>query len=263
VLESFPHNKVHNYIGGMDSIPGPGPYGYMTNNLSPVDPIFFLHHSNMDRLWDVWTRKQQKMRQPDLPTGEDRQKFEKEQFLFFVETKDGKSHFVGPREAGNYLSTDVFNYDYQPGSGEDVVTQAPSPAVLAASEAVPPVQGTVKANVGSVPLATIESYLAGTNKTLMAQITISGISRREFDVDIGGNRFGTFAFFGMTGMKMTDMTFAVPLPVERLRQVTAGLAGKELKVQVVPSQGQGAAAPVLEGQGAATPVLRAVSIGAL
>jgi tyrosinase len=53
-LESFPHNKVHNYIGGYGSIDPP--WGNMTNNLSPVDPIFFLHHSNMDRLWDVCGR---------------------------------------------------------------------------------------------------------------------------------------------------------------------------------------------------------------
>jgi tyrosinase len=63
VLEGFPHNKVHNYIGGVGPV-DPGPYGNMTNFLSPVDPIFYLHHSNMDRLWDVWTRKQQALRLP-------------------------------------------------------------------------------------------------------------------------------------------------------------------------------------------------------
>jgi tyrosinase len=265
VLESFPHNKVHNYIGGVGSIPKPGPYGNMTNNLSPVDPIFFLHHSNMDRLWDVWTRKQQKKKWPYLPTD---QKFFEEAFLFYV---NGEGNYVGPRKAGDYLSTDVFNYDYQPGSGEDVVTQAPSAAALAASGAVPPVQGTVSANVGSVPRATIESYLAGTNKRpLMAQITISGMSGREFDVYVEKSFFGTFAFFGMTpgmkmtrGMKMTDVTFAVPLPVETLRQASTGLAARnELKIRVVPSQGQGAPAPVLR-QGAPAPVLKAVSVGVL
>lgn len=45
VLEGLPHNKVHNYIGGVGPL-DPGPYGNMTNFLSPVDPIFFLHHSN-------------------------------------------------------------------------------------------------------------------------------------------------------------------------------------------------------------------------
>ena len=37
---------------------------FFADFLSPVDPIFFLHHANMDRLWDVWTRKQQALRLP-------------------------------------------------------------------------------------------------------------------------------------------------------------------------------------------------------
>ncbi|MBK4734962.1 tyrosinase family protein [Noviherbaspirillum pedocola] len=43
-LESAPHNPVHNLIGG-----------YMANiNTSPMDPIFYLHHCNIDRLWHAW-----------------------------------------------------------------------------------------------------------------------------------------------------------------------------------------------------------------
>jgi tyrosinase len=43
-LESAPHNPVHNLIGG-----------YMANvSTSPLDPIFYLHHANIDRLWNAW-----------------------------------------------------------------------------------------------------------------------------------------------------------------------------------------------------------------
>ena len=38
-LEGMPHNLVHNCIGGVGPL-DPGPYGNMTNFLSPVDPIF-------------------------------------------------------------------------------------------------------------------------------------------------------------------------------------------------------------------------------
>jgi tyrosinase len=42
-FESAPHNLVHNIIGGV-----------MADMLSPEDPIFWLHHANVDRLWVAW-----------------------------------------------------------------------------------------------------------------------------------------------------------------------------------------------------------------
>ena len=42
-LESRPHNNVHNNIGG-----------YMPQTNSPRDPIFMMHHSNIDRIWAYW-----------------------------------------------------------------------------------------------------------------------------------------------------------------------------------------------------------------
>lgn len=42
-MEGRPHNPVHNLIGG-----------YMALRTSPTDPIFWLHHGNVDRLWVAW-----------------------------------------------------------------------------------------------------------------------------------------------------------------------------------------------------------------
>jgi tyrosinase len=42
-LEGTAHNLVHNNIGG-----------WMPSALSPRDPIFFMHHCNIDRIWAVW-----------------------------------------------------------------------------------------------------------------------------------------------------------------------------------------------------------------
>lgn len=41
--ESAPHNPVHNIIGAA-----------MATMQSPNDPIFWLHHANVDRLWAAW-----------------------------------------------------------------------------------------------------------------------------------------------------------------------------------------------------------------
>jgi tyrosinase len=40
------HNLVHLWVGGND--------GTMLPSTSPNDPVFFLHHCNVDRLWAVW-----------------------------------------------------------------------------------------------------------------------------------------------------------------------------------------------------------------
>ncbi len=47
--EVGPHNGVHGVMGGFGS-----PMG---NFMSPLDPIFWLHHCNVDRLWASWQEK--------------------------------------------------------------------------------------------------------------------------------------------------------------------------------------------------------------
>lgn len=42
-LELNPHNPVHGYVGGD-----------MAGFQSPLDPIFWIHHCNIDRLWEIW-----------------------------------------------------------------------------------------------------------------------------------------------------------------------------------------------------------------
>lgn len=52
------HNLVHVWIGGDMRNP----------NISPNDPVFFLHHCNVDRLWAIWQAKNPT--QKYTPTGE-------------------------------------------------------------------------------------------------------------------------------------------------------------------------------------------------
>ena len=47
-LERNPHNPVHVMIGGFDG-------GFMSDpNFAGLDPLFWLHHCNIDRLWEAW-----------------------------------------------------------------------------------------------------------------------------------------------------------------------------------------------------------------
>jgi tyrosinase len=273
VLEGMPHNLVHNCIGGVGPL-DPGPYGNMTNFLSPVDPIFFLHHSNMDRLWDVWTRKQMARHQPYLPKGDDLKTLSEEPFLFFV---DANGKYVTGK-AGDYLSTDRFDYDYDDkGYGEKLI----SPEVATLSTQKAPVTA-AKVSGNSATVAIPSATLRGRDNTdvphpLIAQVTLARpegtASPRQFRVFVGAPAdaknlgvdspfyAGTVGFFGpqMTGMPGVQMsheaTFAVPVPPAAHADATrlaANAATANLAISVAPINGEQAA-----------PVLKRFAIGAL
>jgi tyrosinase len=42
VLESNPHDNVHGFVGGLS--------GLMASSQSALDPIFMMHHCNIDRI---------------------------------------------------------------------------------------------------------------------------------------------------------------------------------------------------------------------
>lgn len=57
-LESLPHNNVHGAIGGAKLGSNPNDWwnlGLMSMPITAgLDPIFWLHHANIDRLWTIW-----------------------------------------------------------------------------------------------------------------------------------------------------------------------------------------------------------------
>ncbi|MEG0186053.1 MAG: tyrosinase family protein, partial [Stenotrophomonas sp.] len=252
VLEGFPHNKVHNCIGGVGAV-DPGPYGNMTNFLSPLDPIFYLHHANMDRLWDVWTRRQQAFGRPIMPTDEAaRKQFMDEPFRFFV---DAQGRYVGTRPASAYFSTAAFDYDYVYARGASATQQATS----AAPQATGPARllrgtradGAVRV---AIPNEAVRAHLAATEpRVLIAEVTLErprGLhNTREFDVLVNAPADVTSVsadspYFGPSMAAMGHdhpTTFAVPLPqkLAALRADAAGSGGSTtLEIRLVASSGQ-------------------------
>ncbi|MBS1520346.1 MAG: tyrosinase family protein [Bacteroidetes bacterium] len=51
-LESNPHNAVHGMVGGNNKAKQAGLMG--VPNTAALDPIFYLHHANIDRMWAAW-----------------------------------------------------------------------------------------------------------------------------------------------------------------------------------------------------------------
>lgn len=246
ILENQPHNSVHNCIGGVGPL-DPGPYAYMANFLSPVDPIFFLHHANIDRLWDVWARKQESLRLPDLPTKiEDRYLYKEDSFLFF--TNELGSPVTSTRAISyHYMST--LGYDYEPGSGENIINTS------------------VRADLGnsytyygdgdgdSMSIQIPSKFLDLTNETNKSLVVTISFNRpdkgRGFDILVNAPQgmttvdtdspyyAGTVAFFGppMSGMTMSDDTaFTIILP-QTLEIFHTAHAGEfaTLTFTVVPS----------------------------
>lgn len=107
-LESVPHNQVHDGIGGwMGTVEG-----------SARDPIFWLHHSNIDRLWSSWLSRDN--RNPDDTSWLDHK------FMFFDE--NGQLQEPTPRE---FLGVDPLDYGYESltdGTGTRPVVVPPAPA---------------------------------------------------------------------------------------------------------------------------------------
>ena len=64
-VESLPHNRIHTRIGG-DT-------GFMSDPATAaLDPIFWLHHCNIDRLWEVWRNQGPQYRDSDRSALADR-----------------------------------------------------------------------------------------------------------------------------------------------------------------------------------------------
>lgn len=268
LLEGSPHNKVHNNTGGIvyserggqcDLANPANIGGIMQAFLSPADPLFFLHHSNIDRLWTAWAQKQQAAGRPTLPQGALFRNWATEPFLFFCNAA-GQS--VSPSVAGDYATIGSFAYDYQPGSVGDGNVEAGSmgvgavgsdaksltrrrPAVrrfvgqslpmpLAADAATkkPVPQGATAVRLEPALLALTR---ADATQTLIAKVTLTLPPHRRgqaFPVFVdagapgGGVMVGTVAMFGH-GMAHGPLVFTLPLDgaIAALRQTKALKSG--------------------------------------
>ena len=258
----------------------------MTDMLSPVDPVFFLHHANMDRLWDVWERKQKRLGLPTLPNGvelrtdlpEDKKSAEekatdyyrwaREPMLFFVD-KEGAP--VTKTRGGDYASMAAFGYDYEPGSGEEVVPpkyprpRAAGPRIFPGKVLSRHVHADKPASASVVvPLATLDAAVSS-GTTLVANITLNfaEMSHNPYVVVLNGPDdlsgvdanspyyLATIIMFGHH-RNCGTLTYALPLGEKLGAAGTNQRSGSDgtLRVRVVPMHaamghhGMGEAAPV-------------------
>lgn len=137
LLESQAHDLVHEAVDG-----------YMGDMLSASDPVFWLHHCNIDRLWTTWLQRQGKYTQ-DGPSA-----WRNEPFLFFCD--EGGNRVSGV--AGDYVSNLDLDYVFD---GLAEIPVAPTRPANASWPATMPcqLQSTNLAINGSVT-ASVEPGLA-------------------------------------------------------------------------------------------------------
>jgi tyrosinase len=99
LIEAAPHDLVHGDVGGRD--------GLMSDPATAaLDPIFWLHHGNIDRLWEVWRNRDPRNKNPtdkDWLNGPTRRRAFA---LFGADEKDRPSN---PKDV---LSTTALGYEY-------------------------------------------------------------------------------------------------------------------------------------------------------
>jgi tyrosinase len=141
-LETQPHDWVHGLVGGELSQDEPG---LMSDpDTAGLDPIFWLHHANIDRLWEVWRRNppgthtdpnnQANWKNGPASTGER---------AFVMPMPDGSDMTYTPGQMSD-LSTLSYTYDdLSPLTAQPLVARrmerlgVPAPAALAAARSAP------------------------------------------------------------------------------------------------------------------------------
>jgi tyrosinase len=120
MLDGNPHGLVHVYVGNTTNM------GAVPN--AAGDPIFWLHHANIDRLWESWNRLNHP--NPPWPT---------RTFPFASGAGGAVTAPVGGADRVALLNYRYENYYVPPGAAEPLAAAAPftaaGPAALAALEA--------------------------------------------------------------------------------------------------------------------------------
>jgi tyrosinase len=124
-----------------------------------------------------------------MATDSDHAAWAREPFLFFVDA-DGRS--VRQSSAGDYAEIGLFDYDYAPGSGEEIVPATPVPAgAAAASRRTLPVRliatrivaGSAAGGAVVVPLALVRQQAEPREPKLFASVTVR-LAPGHHDVDL-------------------------------------------------------------------------------
>jgi len=167
-LESKPHNIVHVDVGGQASNGDPG---LMSDpDTAGLDPIFWMHHCNIDRLWQVWLTSNPGHVNPTDPAWLNGPLDRK----FVVPTSTGEDWFYTPADVLNTQAAPL-NYVYQELGGVSNARPVPKAARAALAAAAPETTTTEAAMPAKEP------ELLGANAAKVA--VVGGSARSDVNLD--------------------------------------------------------------------------------
>lgn len=177
-IENQPHNIVHGLVGGATSANCTG--GLMSDVMCAArDPIFWLHHSNIDRLWNQWMAMGGGRANPSDTA------WTSQQFTFY--RPDGTTVTMTCADVVNTVRQLNYRYDDDPplvarrgiARDEELVTArgaAVDPELLAASES--------GVELGSAPITVELTVPAETRSALSRAVAEdAGTSRLRLEVE--------------------------------------------------------------------------------
>jgi len=143
-IESVPHDQVHGQLG-MDRHNGTDPsFGWMGDpNLAALDPIFWLHHANIDRLWEVWRRRDASHTNLSTP-------YWLQGVPFSLNGASGQVVSMTASDVLN-IAAPALDYDYEDLT-DPLAAPAPSVAAMAKATPTPPTHELVGATQTGVDL---------------------------------------------------------------------------------------------------------------
>jgi hypothetical protein len=199
-LEATPHTYIHRAIGYDQPN---NRVGLLTVGMAPLDPSFFLHHANVDRLWTIWTKAGGRRANPGDPTW-------REHRFAFPETK--KFKLVDYRIA-DLLETEKSEGHYRY-DREEIAAPLFNAGVLALRGVpISPLPATIRVFVeraGAVPalIGSISTIPAQTGK-MDAVLPINAAQRALF---ADRNAVSVRATVAETDAPVTFDGFAIDLP---------------------------------------------------
>ncbi|MFD2645291.1 tyrosinase family protein [Pseudomonas japonica] len=170
LLESSPHNFVHTMVGGDNGLPVKDPAfraGLMSDpDTAGLDPVFWLHHANIDRLWQIWLNRDPSHHNSTKPKFVDGPPLGRP---FILPTVNGESRFWKVHET---LELKDQPYTYE--SFYDPVPKAPQEKLAAAAFVAQP-------TVAAVDEPEVDVELIGANSDTLKLVGRKGDTRVHLD----------------------------------------------------------------------------------